>query len=205
MSIQRTPEWFQARLGKATASRFKDVLATIKSGEAAARRNYRAELVVERMTGKPTEGYTNAAMQWGIDNEPYARETYEILVGEPVFECGFIEHGRLMAGASPDGLVGDDGLVEIKCPTTANHIDILLAKKMPEEYKAQVQGQMWIAERQWCDFVSYDPRMPVDLQMVRYRVQRDDAYIQTLEREVDDFLLTVDRMIDSLEKLAEAV
>ncbi len=188
---QRTEDWFEARLGRATASRFKDVMLTIKSGEAAGRKNYRAELVAERLTGVRDEGYTTAAMQWGIDNEPLARLRYELLTGNSVEECGFFAHSSLMAGASPDGLIYDDGLIEIKCPNTATHIETLKSKKLPYQYYWQVMGQMWITGRKWCDFVSFDPRMPKNAQIFITTVERDDEAISKLEGQVTTFLREV--------------
>jgi len=188
---QRTEDWFETRLGRATASRFKDVMLTIKSGEAAGRKNYRAELVAERLTGVRDEGYTTAAMQWGIDNEPLARLRYELLTGNSVEECGFFAHSSLMAGASPDGLIYDDGLIEIKCPNTATHIETLKSKKLPYQYYWQVMGQMWITGRKWCDFVSFDPRMPKNAQIFITTVERDDEAISKLEGQVTTFLREV--------------
>lgn len=188
---QRTEDWFEARLGRATASRFKDVMLTIKSGEAAGRKNYRAELIAERLTGVRDEGYTTAAMQWGIDNEPLARLRYELLTGNSVEECGFFAHSSLMAGASPDGLIYDDGLIEIKCPNTATHIETLKSKKLPYQYYWQVMGQMWITGRKWCDFVSFDPRMPKNAQIFITTVERDDEAISKLEGQVTTFLREV--------------
>jgi hypothetical protein len=197
---QGTQEWFAARCGLATASRFKDILATVKSGEAAGRRNYRAQLVCERLTGTPQETFTNAAMQWGTDNEPFARIAYEAR-GNIVQEVGFIKHETLMAGASPDGYVGEEGGIEIKCPNTATHIDTLL-NGMPPDHKPQIQGQMWITGRKWVDFISYDPRLPEHMQLYVQRIERDETYIQTLEKEVAQFLAEVDETINQLNRKA---
>jgi hypothetical protein len=197
---QGTPEWFAARCGLATASKFKDVLATIKSGEAATRRNYRAQLVCERLTGTVQESFQNEAMRWGTDNEPFARIAYEAR-GNIVQEVGFIRHASLMAGASPDGFVGDEGSIEIKCPNTATHIDTLL-NGMPPDHIPQVQGQMWIAERAWVDFVSYDPRLPENMQLYVQRIHRDEDYIKNLEKEVAKFLAEVDQTIEQLTRKA---
>ena len=175
---QRTDEWYAARLGRATASNFGKVLAKIKTGEAADRRNYRAQLVIERLTGNRQEGYSNAAMQWGTEQEPFARIAYMADRGLDVQEIGFIQHETLMAGCSPDGLIGTDGLIEIKCPVSATHIETLKTQHMPLEHMPQVQGQMWIAGREWCDFVSYDPRMPEKLQMFVQRVPRDVMHVE---------------------------
>lgn len=195
---QRSEEWFQARLGKATASRFKDVLATIKSGESASRRNYRAELVVERLTGQRNEVYQNAAMAWGTETELLAKVAYEVEAGVLVEEQGFIVHPELMAGASPDGFVGEDGGIEIKCPfQTAVHIETL-QKGMPKEHMAQVQGCMWLSGRKWWDFVSYDPRLPDDLQLYVERIHRDEKYISNLEESVTAFLQEVEDTVNQL-------
>ncbi len=189
---QRSEEWFTARLGKATASRFKDIVAITKSGYGAARKNYRAELVIERLTGEKASNYTSPAMQWGIDNEPTARDAYTAETGNDVVEASFVEHPLLAAGASPDGYVGEDGLVEIKCPNSATHIETLTKQAIPREYVAQVQGQMWMTGRAWCDFVSFDPRMPQNAQLFITRVIRDDDYITSLEEDVENFLEEVE-------------
>lgn len=190
---QRTEDWFTARLGKATASRFKDVMLTIRSGEAAGRKNYRAELVAERLTGAKEEGFTSAPMQWGIEWEETARLRYELATGNIVEECGFFTHDTLQAGASPDGLVNHDGVLEIKCPNTATHIETLKTQRVPYQYYWQVVGQMWITGRQWCDFVSFDPRMPENAQYFCKRVDRMEEDIEKLEAAVRDFLLEVDQ------------
>lgn len=200
--LQRSDEWFAARCGKATASNFHKVLATVKSGEAADRRNYRAQLVCERLTGKHEPGYTNAAMQHGVENEPFALAAYIALTGVYVDEVGFIEHESLMAGASPDGLIGMDGGLEIKCPTKAVHLDTLKTQEMPAFHRAQVQGCMWITGRKWWDFVSYHPDFPEHLQMFKCRVMRDESYIANLEAEVKAFLSEVEQDVKALERIA---
>lgn len=190
---QRSEEWYEARLGKATASRFSDVLATLRSGgEAAGRKNYRAQLVVERLTKIPADTYQNGAMQWGTDYEPMARLEYELVNDIAVEEVGFLDHKTLAAGASPDGLVGKDGLVEFKAPNSATHIEYIKGKKVPDCYMAQIQGQMWVTGRKWCDFVSYDPRMPGSLRLFIVRAERDNEFIANLEAEVTKFLGEVD-------------
>ena len=202
MSIQGSPEWFAERCGFATASRFKDVLAKIKTGEAATRRNYRAQLVCERLTGKAAESFTNAAMEWGTAHEPEARMQYEAMRGSIVQEVGFIKHPAIpFCGASPDGLVDDAGMVEIKCPNTATHIDTLLSGMSPD-HMPQVQGQMWVCGRQWVDFISYDPRLPEKLQLHIQRVERDEKYIKAMEAEIIAFLFSVEQTIEQLEKKA---
>ena len=188
---QRTEEWFAARLGKVTASRVADVLAKIKSGESASRKNYKMELVVQRLTGKQGESFTNAAMEWGTEQEPFARMAYEAHTGTFVKEEGFVDHPTIEGfGCSPDGLVGD-GLIEIKCPNTANHIETVLENKAPSKYIPQMQAQMACTGAKWCDFVSFDPRVPEDLQLFVVRVERDQEYIDAMEVEVKQFLSEV--------------
>lgn len=203
---QRTAEWFLQRAGKVTASRLADVIAKTKTGYGAGRSNYRAQLVAERLTGKPQESFSNAAMQWGTDTEPYARMAYEGVTGNIVREVGFIEHLGFvgLAGASPDGLVGDDGLLEIKCPNTATHIEYVIAGTVPERYKPQMAWQMACTRRQWCDFVSFDPRMPEDLQLLIVRYERDEEFVEELEKEVKSFLGEVDETVKKLEEVRDA-
>ena len=196
---QKSPEWFAARLGRVTASRVADVVAKTKTGDSASRGNYMAQLVIERLTNKQEESYSNDYMDWGNLQEPFARAAYEAATNVLVDEVGMITHPRIeMSGASPDGLVGDDGLVEIKCPKTATHIETLLSKTVPGKYNIQMQWQMACTDRSWCDFVSFDPRMPEGLQMFLKRVPRDDALIKTLEDEVIKFLKEVDAKLEQL-------
>ena len=196
---QKSPEWFAARLGRVTASRVADVVAKTKSSDSASRGNYMAQLVIERLTNKQEESYSNEYMDWGNLQEPFARAAYEAATNVLVDEVGMITHPRIeMSGASPDGLVGDDGLVEIKCPKTATHIETLLSKTVPGKYNIQMQWQMACTDRSWCDFVSFDPRMPDGLQMFLKRVPRDDALIKTLEDEVTKFLKEVDSKLEQL-------
>jgi len=186
---QRTDDWFAARIGKVTASRVADVVAKTKSGYSASRDNYMAQLVCERLTGKPAESFSNAAMQWGTETEPLARAAYEAKMDVLVDEVGFIDHPSIVnSGASPDGLVGIDGLIEIKCANTSTHIDTLLSQTVPKKYADQIFWQMACTNRDWCDFVSYDPRLPPDLQLFIKRIPRDDKYIKLLEAEVIEFL-----------------
>jgi putative phage-type endonuclease len=204
-TVQRSPEWYFARLGRVTASRAADVLATIKSGEAATRKNYRSQLVCERLTAEPEESFETDAMRWGTEQEPFARMAFEASKGLLVQEVGFIQHPELMAGASPDGLIDDDLLVEIKCPGKSAHIDTL-EKGMPSKHIPQVQFQMWITGRKACWFVSYHPKFPQELQLFTQLIPRDDAYIANLEAEVRKFLGEVDALCDRLfdRQLAEA-
>lgn len=192
MMQQLSPEWFAARCGKATASKIADIMAKTKSGPSASRRNYLAQLVAERLTGVPADGFSNAAMAWGTDQEPNARAAYSFRADVDVVETGFVEHPTIaMTGASPDGLVGDDGLVEIKCPNTATHIDTLLGASIADKYVTQMQWQMACTGRAWCDFVSFDPRLPENLILSIKRIVRDDALIASLETEVTAFLAEV--------------
>lgn len=202
--VQRTPEWYQARLGLVTASRVYEVLARQKSGKPyAARANYAAELIAERLSGEPAVSFVSAAMQWGIDRESDARTAYEFYHDVTVTEIGFVHHPALDAGASPDGLVGDDGLIEIKCPNTATHIETLRTGAIDPAYLDQMQWQMACTGRQWCDFISFDPRMPESMAMWVRRHQRDDARIAEMEAEVAAFLCEVDAAIADLRRLYE--
>lgn len=191
---QRSEEWFLERAGKVTASRIADVMARVKSGGyGASRANYMAELLVERLTEKPTERYTNAAMQWGTDTEPLARAAYEFQTENEVKEVGFVLHPTIKnAGASPDGTIGSDGLIEIKCPQTSAHLDFFLDGKIPQKYMLQMQFQMACTGRKWCGFVSFDPSLPANLQMKIVRVERDNALIAEIEDEVTKFLAELD-------------
>lgn len=196
---QGTSEWLAERLGKATASRIGDIMAKTKSRPSASRQNYAAELIAERLTGNGGDFYINAAMQRGTDLEPDARDAYAFESGHTVEQVGFIPHPTIaMSGASPDGLVGDVGLVEIKCPSTAKHIDTLTGGSIDGKYHNQMQWQMACTGRAWCDFVSYDPRLPVEMQLATRRVHRDDEMIAEMEREVVAFLAEVSAMVETL-------
>jgi putative phage-type endonuclease len=199
---QGTDEWFAIRIGKVTASRVADVIAKTKSGYSTSRDNYMAQLVCERLTGKKGESFTNAAMQHGTETEPLARLSYEVANNVLVDEVGFVPHPSIkMAGASPDGLVGDDGLLEIKCPNTATHIETLLSETVPTKYYTQMQFQMACTGRMWCDFVSFDNRLPEELQLFVKRVPRDDMYIKLMEAEIVQFLVELDDKINKLMKV----
>lgn len=202
---QGTKEWFAARCGKVTASKIADVVAKTRTGWGASRENYAAQLIAERLTGVPAETFTNAAMQWGTDTEPKARAAYCLLTNCEVAEVGFIEHPTItMSGASPDGFIGDIGLIEIKCPNTATHIDTLLGAEIDGKYIKQMQWQMACTGRAWCDFVSFDPRLPVELQIKVQRVNRDADLIASLENEVRIFLKEINDKITALQKLMVA-
>jgi len=201
---QQTNEWFTARLGKVTASRVADVIAKTKTGYSTSRDNYMAQLICERLTGQKGESFTNAAMEWGTQTEPLARSAYENARSLLVKEVGFINHPRIeMSGASPDGLVADDGLVEIKCPNTATHIDTLLSGKVPTKYITQMQWQMLCCQRKWCDFVSFDNRLPEHLQLFVQEVEFDPEYAAMLEKEVVLFLTELDNKVAKLKEKYE--
>jgi putative phage-type endonuclease len=203
---QRTQAWHEARLGRVTASRVADVAAKTKTGYSASRANYMAELICERLTGMQGASYSNAAMAWGTETEPMARAAYEGAVGSLVIETGFVPHANIeMSGASPDGLVGDDGLVEIKCPMTATHIETLLGQSVPAKYVTQMQWQMACTGRKWCDFVSFDPRMPENMQIFVKRVERDELLIASLETEVIQFLKELDLKITQLKEVSSGI
>lgn len=204
MADQGSIEWLAARVGKVTASRVADVIATTKTGYGASRANYMAELIAERLTGQPAERYSNAAMAHGTATEPEARDLYAFMVDAEVEQVGLIEHPIIdMTGASPDGLVGADGLVEIKCPNTATHIETLLGQTVPAKYVTQMQWQMACTGRQWCDFASYDPRLPESMRIFIQRVERDEEYIAWLETEVTKFLTELDEKVAALRAIYE--
>jgi len=199
MIKQGTQEWKMLRLGKVTASRVADVIAKTKSGYGASRENYMAQLICERLTETVAESYTNAAMLHGTETEPLARAAYESYADVLVDEVAFVPHPIIeMAGASPDGLVGKYGLLEIKAPNTATHIDTLISEQVPTKYFTQIQWQLCCTRREWCDFVSFDPRLPNGLQLFVKRVERDNLYIATLEIEVTLFLSELDAKIFKL-------
>jgi putative phage-type endonuclease len=200
---QRTDDWFAARLGKVTASSLYKVLAKTKTGYGADRANYMTQLVLERVTGTKAEGYINSEMQWGIDQEPFARAAYEAHTGVLVDEIGFMPHPTIeMSGASPDGLVGIFGMVEIKCPSSKTALECWLSDNPVEsKYFAQMQWQMRCAERAWCDYVVFDPRMPQKAQLFIHRVERDDKWIEETEKEVIKFLAEVDAKVAALKKI----
>lgn len=198
---QRSEEWFAARCGSLGASQLNEALATTKNGWGASRENLKNRIIAERLTGTPTESFTNAAMQWGVDQEDNARKAYEAHTGTFVDEMGIALHPVLKhTHASPDGLVGDDGLLEIKCPNTTTHIETLKSQKVPSKYMNQMLWQMRCVDRQWCDYVSFDPRLPQHLQLFVKRVERDDAAIAELEAKVAEFLTEVECEIDELNR-----
>lgn len=207
MDEQGTEQWFADRLGKVTASRLADVLAKTKTGYAASRTNYATQLVLERITQTKAESYSNAFMAWGTEQEPFARAAYEAHTGQMVEEVGFIPHPTIdAAGASPDGLVGDDGMVEIKCPSSSTALEVWLsysqgANPIESKYFAQMQWQMRCADRSWCDYVVYDPRMPAKAQLFVTRVNRDETWLKIAEDEVIKFLAEVDAKVQTLKTI----
>ena len=199
---QGSSEWFAARLGKATASRMGDLSARKSGGWGASRANYMAQLVAERLTGVAAASFTNAAMQWGTAMEPEARTAYEFYAGVTVTEIGFIDHPHIaMSGGSPDGAIDDNGLLEIKCPNTSGHIETLLGASIDGGYIKQMQYNLACSGRQYCDFVSYDPRLPERMRLFIKRVPRDSKIIADLERDVREFLAELDGKVAALIKL----
>lgn len=200
--IQGSEEWIACRLGNITASRIKDVMAKTKTGPSASRKNYAAELALERMSGSKAERFVNAAMTHGTENEPFARAAYELMTGQMVDEVGYITHPSIeRSGASPDGLVGDHGVLEIKCPNTSTHIEWAVYGKVPPEHVLQIQWQLACADRVWGDFVSFDPRMPDGRQIFIRRLFRDDALIEEIAKEVS----AIDREVEAITKSLELV
>lgn len=199
MDEQRSDDWFTSRLGKATASRFADIM---RGSRLAGWKNYKAQLVAERLTGRREETWTSREMQHGIDTEPLARLMYSLHSGHIVELTGFIPHTELAAGASPDGLIGDDGGLEIKCPNSATHLHTLRSAKVPVQYLPQIYGALWITGRAWWDFVSFDPRLPTNAQLIVIRVQRDEDRIAELAATVTAFLEEVDKETEFVENYA---
>lgn len=199
---QGTDEWKQIRVGKVTASKIADLMSKGKGGsESAGVRNYRSQILCERLTNTVEETYINGAMLRGIELEPMARSCYEFIKGVEVEQVAFVDHPSIiLSGASPDGICGN-GLVEIKCPNTATHIEYLLGGKAPSQYIPQMQWQMACTGSEWCDFVSYDNRLPEDLQLFIIRLERDNSLIADMEQAVKQFNQSVDEMIDQLKKI----
>lgn len=197
---QGTEAWHELRLGCLTASRFKDVMAKGRGNSPSKTREaYMMQLIAEKLTSEPQDTFTNSAMEWGNECEPRARAKYEIMNGVEVEQVGFIKPDFSdEIGVSPDGLVGENGLLEIKCPKTTTQIQRFLSGEFPSEYKAQVQGQLWISERDWCDFVSFDPRIDTEADYFCIRVERDEEYIKNLSAQCFDF---IEEMRGILEKL----
>ena len=197
--VQGSQEWLLARAGSLGASRVHDAIAKTKTGWGASRANIAAELTVERLTGQPSPSFTNDAMRWGTTTEPDARNAYSFEQSVDVAQVGIIRHPLIeWTHASPDGLIGDDGLVEIKCPNSATHIETLRGGKIPAKYETQGLWQLACTGRHWVDFVSYDPRLPVAMQLFVKRLDRDDKRIAELEKQVAEFLAEVDAAVSDL-------
>lgn len=195
---QGSPDWHAYRCGRVTASRVADVIAKTKTGWGESRSNYAAQLVCERLTGTVADSYSNAAMQHGTATEPEARSVYEMMRDVEVQQVGIVQHPTIdLSCASPDGLVGD-GLIEVKCPQSNTHIKTLLAETVPAKYVTQMQWQMACTGRAWCDFVSYDPRLPGEMQLFIKRVHRDDKLISELTGQIETFL---DEVAETVAKL----
>lgn len=202
MSDQRTPEWFARRCGKVTASRVADVMARTKTGYSASRASYMADLVVEVLTGKSKEGFQSAAMLRGIEIEPLARERYSVRTGHFVDQIDFVDHPTIAnAGASPDGLIGDDMIVEFKAPETHTHFEYIESKIISTRYYAQIQFQLACTQRSKADFVSFDDRVPEALQLLIIPVERDDQFIADMEKEVIKFLEERDAKVKFLKEV----
>lgn len=198
---QGSDEWKALRVGKVTASRIADLTATTKTGPAASRANYMAEIVAEILTGQPAEsGFTNAAMAWGTTTEPEARAAYSFFRDTDVAEISFVVHPTIArSGCSPDGLIDEGGLLELKCPNTATHIATLLGGSVPGKYIKQMQWQMACTGRQWCDFASYDPRLPDAMRLFVARVDRDNGMIAELEVSVNAFIAEAEETVAKLQ------
>lgn len=198
-NVQRSQEWFAARLGKVTASRIGDLRKRTKTGWAAARADYMADLIAERLSGEHIPGGTGSARRWGQEIEPEAKRAYAFYRDAEIVEVGFIPHPTIAdAGASPDGLIGEDGLVEFKCPTVITHLETLETDAIAAEYLQQMQWQMACTGRQWCDFASYDPRYPEAMRLYVQRVRRDDEMIAAIEADVVQFLTELCIRVDRL-------
>lgn len=201
LAVQGTDEWKIEKLGHVSAGSVSDILAKGKGGESKMRESYKWRIVTERLTGQIQESFSNDAMLWGVETEEQARTTYELTYGVTVDQTGFVKHPTMQwVGASPDGMVGTDGLIEIKCPHTKTHLQTLEIAKAPAVYIPQMQMQMWTMNRSWCDFVSYDPRLPHNLQFFCIRVNRDQEYIDNMEKEVIRFLAEVESTIEAFKQ-----
>lgn len=202
---QRSPEWKKARAGRLTASRARDMLATIKTGEAAARRDLRLQIVCERLTGEPQDGdYVNADMQRGIDLEGAAFNAYEAITGQMATRCGFVAHNELLIGCSPDGVLEDfGGILELKVPRSATHLSYLRAGGVPPEHLPQLLHALWVTGAAFCDFLSFDPRFPEHLQTFYVRVERDQKQIDDYEKKALAFLAEVERDVQAVKTMAD--
>ena len=198
--LQRSPELYIDRMGRLTNSRLSDAIRkTSKGNYYAARDTYMAQLIAERISNKPMPSYTSWAMQWGIDNEKLASDSYTALTGNPVVAVGFVKHPTIKwYGGSPDGLVGDDGSIEIKCPETAKHLNTILTGEVDEEYLDQMMGNMIVTGRKWCDFVSFDPRIEGEMSIFVKRIGYDVVRAKEIEREA---VIFINEMIDKIDRM----
>ncbi len=205
--IQGSPEWLFERAGRITGSHMADVMAMLKSGkgETAKRYDYKIALIAERLTGRATATYVSPEMQWGTDNEPLARGAYEVETGRSVDQVGFYVHPTMeYAGGSPDGIIGKDGMLEIKCPKTSTHIGWMLEGIVPPEHEPQMSWYMACTDRKWCDFVSFDPRLPEHLQLFIVRLERDETRINELDIAATVFEGEIRTLMDRLPKRPQA-
>jgi putative phage-type endonuclease len=201
LTAQGSPDWFTERCGKVTASRVGDLIARTKTGWSASRAGYMGQLIAERVTGKPALNPSSATMRWGHEHEPLAKAAYAFRTDLDVESVGFIGHPTIaMSGASPDGLIGSDGLIEVKCPLSTTHLETLAAGEMPLKHLPQIQWQLACTGRAWCDFVSFDPRMPEELKLFVQRVPRDDDYIGELEGFITTFLEKIELRVADLRR-----
>jgi putative phage-type endonuclease len=197
---QGSDEWLSLRLGKVTASKMSDVLSKGRgTAPSKTAETYMMELLAERLTGESKPFFENDAMRWGTETEPQARFMYELKSGNKVEEVAFIERDEF-TGVSPDGLIGDDGMIEIKCPTTITQIKRALTDDYSKDYYAQIQMQLWVAERQWCDFLSFDPRLDVDAGYLLQRVERDEEFIKNMEEKTAAFIAKMNEFYQILIK-----
>ncbi len=196
---QRSEGWHRARLGKVTASRMADLTARTKTSWSASRGAYLNQLPVERLTGQVAPTPLTPAMRWGVEQEHLARAAYSFRTDRDALLEGFVEHPDIpMSGASPDGLVGNAGLVEIKCPTTATHLETLSSSEVPAKHMPQIYWQTACTGRAWCDFVSFDPRLPEPLRLYIRRVELDQGVIDALQAEVTAFLQELEQRMVQL-------
>jgi putative phage-type endonuclease len=200
---QGSPEWHEFKVGKVGASKIADITAKLRGGTyGASRATYLGELIAERLTGVAADGFKSPAMQWGSDTEPMARAAYQFRTLSPVARVGCVLHPKIEdALCSPDGLIGSDGLVELKCPNTSTHCDFMLGAAIPDRYIQQVQWQLACTGRIWCDYASFDPRLPEDLRLWVHRIERDDNRIEELEDEVKGFLRDLELRLKDLGNL----
>lgn len=195
---QGSQEWLDLRLGKITASRMKDLLTNgIRGNPSKTAESYMIELIAEKLSGQPKQFFENDAMRWGTETEPQARAMYELETGHDVAEVAFIVKNEFV-GVSPDGLIGENGMLEIKCPTTATQIKRALSDNYHADYKAQIQCQLWVAQREWCDFLSFDPRLDGPASFLIERVERDEKFITEMSEKTDVF---INNMLAAISKL----